>query len=107
MVPLLPPVEMVLTRSMEKEVDPVGVPKVRADPFCTWRVAPLGAEDAPRTAKARGPTPERHGAKLVGSSPVVGHESQAPDDSAGGPALQPGAVGLPRSQQWELVELLD
>jgi hypothetical protein len=44
---------------MEKEVDPVGVPKVRADPFCTWRVAPLGAEDAPRTAKAREPTPRR------------------------------------------------
>src|ERR1700761_3235624 len=31
-----------------------------------------------------------------------------PTTSAGGStALQPGAVGLPRSQQWELVELLD
>ena len=50
-VPFVPPAERVLTRSMEKDVDPVGVPKVRTDAFCTVRVAPLGAEDAPSTAK--------------------------------------------------------
>ena len=57
MVPFDPPGEMVLTRSMAKEVEPVGVPKVRAEPFCTARVAPLGADDAPSTAKPNPPRP--------------------------------------------------
>ncbi len=42
---------------MAKDVDPVGVPKVRIDPFCTVSVAPLGADDAPSTAKPSVPTP--------------------------------------------------
>ena len=42
---------------MEKDVDPVGVPKVRTDAFCTVSVAPLGADDAPSTANASAPTP--------------------------------------------------
>ena len=56
-VPFDPPAEMVFTRSMAKAVDPVGVPKVRTDPFCTVRVAPLGADEAPSTAKPSAPTP--------------------------------------------------
>jgi len=52
-----PPAESVLTRSMAKDVDPVGVPKVRTDAFCTVRVAPLGADDAPSTANPNVPTP--------------------------------------------------
>jgi hypothetical protein len=45
-----------LTTSTEKEFDPVGVPKVRIDAFCTVSVAPLGADDAPSTAKPSAPT---------------------------------------------------
>src|SRR5258708_22299336 len=55
-VPFDPAAEIVLTRSKPKEVDPVGVPKVRVEAFCTVSVAPLGADDAPSTAKARVPT---------------------------------------------------
>ena len=51
-VPFDPPVAMVLTRSMEKDVE-----KVRVEPFCTASVAPVGADLAPSRAKASVPTP--------------------------------------------------
>ncbi len=38
---------------MAKDVDPVGEPNVLPDPFCTLSVAPLGADEAPSTAKSR------------------------------------------------------
>ena len=40
-----------------KDVDPVGEPKVRVDALCTVSVAPLGADEAPTTAKASAPRP--------------------------------------------------
>ena len=53
MAPVPAPAETVLTTSIANEFDPVGEPNVSTDAFCTARVAPLGAEEAPRMAKSR------------------------------------------------------
>src|SRR3984885_14900918 len=116
MVPFDPPAEMVLTRSVTKEVDPVGVPNVRGEPFCTCSVAPLGADDAPSTANASPPSPRtasstrgirlRRGTrqKLVGRRPPCG---RAAPSGGGGASLQGGSVRLTRPQQRQVVEALD